>query len=259
VQIGAGHRGRGVGEVPDGVEAAVARGLPSVVQPPDLEVERRVVGRIGVRQVRPHRHDLGGSVRDGLGDGVEQIGPVPGLRAVAGEPGVDLEMQPGRALRLPRSGQHRGEMGAGGHREVDVRADGRGELVVGKVQPGQERSGDARGAQIQRLLDRADTQPRRARCQRGLGDRNGAVAVAVGLDHRHEGGGGCGGPQHADVVPDGGEIDERLGAGSLHTGIFSSAPDTMRASGYKADSCGDWRRARLARDPQTSGGRPRST
>ena len=60
-------------------------------------------------------------------------------------------------------------------------------------------------------------------CKRGPGDGDGAVPVAVRLDHRHQRGAGGRGAQHVDVVPDGGEIDERLGARAVHPRILSSA------------------------------------
>ena len=222
MQVGAGEGGRGVGQVADGVEAAVAGGLPRGVQAGGLLVERGVARRVGVRQVRPDRDDLRGAVGLGLGGGVEQVGPFGGLHAVAGEPGVDLEVQPGRAARLSRARQHGGEVGAGGDGEVDVGGHRGGEVVVGDVQPGEHPDAEPRGAQLQGLLDRADAQPGGARRERGTGDRDGAVPVAVGLDHHHQRGVGCGGAQHVDVVPDGGEIDERLGARAVHPRILSS-------------------------------------
>ena len=153
-----------------GVEAAVAGGLPGGVQAGGLEVERRVVRRVGVREVRPDGDDLRGAVGLGLGGGVEQVGPVGGLHAVAGEPGVDLEVQPGGApgLRAPASTAARWA------REATDRSMSAA-TAAAKSSSGtcsQDSTGAAmpRGAQLERLVDRADAQPGGARRERGLGD-----------------------------------------------------------------------------------------
>ena len=56
------------------------------------------------------------------------------------------------------------------------------------------------------------------------------MAVAVGLDHRHHGGTGRRLTQDPDVVPDGGQIHQRLGPCStrLHVRIMASVPDRSR-------------------------------
>src|SRR6185436_8459786 len=99
--------------------------------------------------------------------------------AVAGEPGIDLEVQPGGLLSVPGGRQHGGQVGAGGDGEVDVGGDGGREVVVGDVQPGQQGDGEARGAQLEGFLDRADAQPRGTRLERRPGDGDGAVPVPV--------------------------------------------------------------------------------
>ena len=70
---------------------------------------------------------------------------------------------------------------------------------VGRTRLGQQkdRSADAGLAKHRAFLDQRHTQPRRSSRERGLTDRDGTVAIAVGLDDRAQLG-----------RPD--EIDERL-------------------------------------------------
>ena len=77
VQVGAGEGGRGVGQVPPrgGAAEARRRRTPGLVEAGGLDVDRRVGGGVGVREVRPDGGDLDLARDPGVLGGVEQLAP----------------------------------------------------------------------------------------------------------------------------------------------------------------------------------------
>ena len=96
-------------------------------------------------------------------------------------------------------------------------------VLTGDAEPAQQRAGVAGGTQRERLVDRRDPEPVGAGLAGRAGDRHHAVAVAVGLDHHHEGGRGAGGGEGADVGPKGLEVDDELGPDGTGRGILRLA------------------------------------
>ena len=146
-----------------------------------------------------------------------QGGQVSQGRARARHAGVNLDVDARGAAHLPGGGADVGEDPRPGHGHVDVGVDGRGEVGGGGGDPREEGrvgTGDPglvqAFAQGEGLGELGNTQPVGAAFQGG--ERNGeqAVPVGVGLDGRELERAGGGGPQDAQVVPDGGQVDDRL-------------------------------------------------
>ena len=136
--------------------------------------------------------------------------PVGGGGAAPAQPGVGLQMDPGRAPGDRRGrGQPRAPVGRSG-RQVHLGGDGLGVVVLGDGHQAQDRLFDAGRAQLERLGHVHDAQPVGAAAHRRPGGRNRAVAVPVGLDHRHHRGGGHVRPQRRDVPGDRAELDASL-------------------------------------------------
>ena len=97
----------------------------------------------------------------GLRGVVEQVRPVGGRGAVAAQPGVDLEVHAGRG---GRPGARRPARRPGARARRRTRSipggDGGREVLVRQVQPRQHGRVDARGAQLERLVERADARAR---------------------------------------------------------------------------------------------------
>ena len=86
---------------------------------------------------------------------------------------------------------------------------GLSQLSTGAASPA-SRSGE-------RLVEAGDAEPGRAVGERGAGDVDGAVAEAVGLDHRHQLAGRAGG-EEPGVRGDGGQVDVQVRPGAVGSG-----------------------------------------
>ncbi|MNX95880.1 hypothetical protein D3C86_1281750 [compost metagenome] len=177
-----------------------------------LELQLGVGGirSLGGRQMAHEAHQL----QVGRGErhprerfGLMQRGPD------AGHAGVDLEVNLGRAaeLRGDRVELAQGLLGA--HHHLKVGGDRRA-VGVGNHQAEQQHGlGEAQRAQAQALGDGRDPQPVRPGPERGARDGHGPVAVAVGLDHRHQVGmRGDPGLEGADVGGDRAQVHLEPGA-----------------------------------------------
>jgi hypothetical protein len=110
--------------------------------------------------------------------------------AEAGHAGVQLQLHGHGAAAA--AGQVLAEQGfphaaEGGH-QLPAQAAAQF-LGLGEVAEHQHRSGDAGAAQLQPFAQGGDPETGRPRLQGGAGHGQGAVAVGVGLDHRHQLGG----------------------------------------------------------------------
>ncbi len=136
-----------------------------------------------VRQVGPDPDDAHDAGAFQLGARADQPGPVLARAAAAMHPRVELEVDAGGPHPV-RSG-HRREVGRAAHRQVD----GVGSRQVGQrrvVQPGEQRSREARPSEFDALADPRDAEPGRPGGEAASRDRHGAVAERIGLDDGHE-------------------------------------------------------------------------
>ena len=174
----------------------------------ELALDRRVPGLVGAGEVAPHAGRLDAVGRAGL---AHEVGPDGVVRAVAREPGVGLELHVRRGPGLAGGGADQAQLPDAVDRDVDRGGDGVAEPVVlgHGPEPGEHRGVDPGGAQRERLLERRRAQPGGAAGQGGASRREDAVAVAVGLDHRHHLGGGAG-PERRHVVTDPVQVDPGL-------------------------------------------------
>ena len=202
-RAGIGQRGRGVGDVPD-LEVApcafgVTHGLPESFQ---LAPHRRVRRLVRVDEVGPHADDPDNTLGLQASGSREQDLPVVAERAVAAEPGVDLEVDAGRA---PQGAGRIGDLGQGPqrrHGQVDVGGDGGREVRTGNMQPGQDRHVDSAVPQRHRLTQLGDSEPRRTATDGSTGAGHQTVPVAVGLDDSHHGGRSGVFAQNLDIAAD---------------------------------------------------------
>ena len=188
VQVGAGERGRGVGEVAEWGRGR-GRGRPASA------AARRaaclsIVGWRGASACARCDHTAttcatpsasafaatSSTSDQSAGCTPLRVSPVSTLRCSrAGLP----------ACRAPASTAARWATGRDG--EVDVGGHRGGEVVVGDVQPGEHPGAASPAARSSRASSSVQTPSQVApAAERGTGDRDGAVAVAVGLDHRHQ-------------------------------------------------------------------------
>src|SRR5919106_650983 len=186
--------------VPGPVAGGLQRGQ-DLLEPLQLFVRGRVAELLRASEVRPDAADLESQPADRLAepDGPLRRQPHPV------HPRVDLDLE-GRAR--PRPGQTL---------EPVVRVAGRREpscqgvpLRAGRrLAEHEDRVLDPRIAQTKTLLDQGHPEPGRPGLQRGPGHGHVAVAVPIGLDHRHELRGGR--LQGAHVLPDRLPVDLRDG------------------------------------------------
>ncbi len=120
--------------------------------------------------------------------------------------GIDLD--PGGHLRVARQGVEQLELLEAVHHQLEARLRGGGELVGAEhAFEQQDAIGESGGAQREAFADPRDGETvgfgQRLRCGHD------AVAVGVGLDHRHHAAVGRGAPDLAEVVAQGGGIDDR--------------------------------------------------
>lgn len=210
MRLGEGEGGRGVGDVPHLRLDALLLGVrDQLAEEGELGGDGGVAGLVGAGEVRPQAGDadLGG----GEG-GLDERGPVGGLAAVAPEPGVGLELDPGDAPGGPSAldGLFQGPHPT--HRHVDVGLDGLAPGPAGRPEPAEHPPADPGRAQRQGLVRGGGADPGGARLDRGPGARHGAVPVRVRLHDGHELRAGGTGAQRTDVGAQGGQID--LGARS---------------------------------------------
>ncbi len=186
-----------------------ARLVDHLLEPRSLDVDDGVIGLVGAREVREDaaQPDVAGPLR--CDDRLEQPRPVVRVHAVAVEPGVHLDRQHRRRSGTARAVHHGGEVPTGGHRQVHPRCDRGREVGVVGVQPRQDRRGDARGAQAQRLGECAHAQFAHPLRQHRAGHLRAAVPVAVGLDDGHDRGVPGAFADHTDVVGEGVVVDGR--------------------------------------------------
>jgi hypothetical protein len=145
-----------------------------------------VLGIVAAREVRPDPGDAHLARRLGRERGGDQVWPGFRRRAPAGEPRVDLELDPGGAPSTPRGGTDLVELGDGVRRHVDVGLD-RGPVVLARHrQPAQERTLVPGLAEGDRFVEDRDSQPVGSCLTCGPRHREHPVAVAVGLDDDHE-------------------------------------------------------------------------
>ncbi len=150
-----------------------------------LRVVRGVVGLVAAGEVGPDAGD--GPVPALLtGAGLADHGrPVGGGGAAAGEAGVDLELEPGRAAGVADPGGDLLELGDGVGGDVDVGGD-RGRVVLPRhAEPAEHPPGVTAPAQDERLVDGGHAEPGGAALAGRPARGQDAVAVAVGLHDRH--------------------------------------------------------------------------
>ena len=162
-------------------------------------------------------------------------------------------MNAGGAAHLSGCGADVGEDPRPGHGHVDVGVNGRGEVGGGGGDPREEgRVGAGDPGLVQPFAqgegfgELGDTQPVGAAFQGGERDGEQAVPVGVGLDGRELERAGGGGPQDAQVVPDGGQVDNRLRRVSPSFTVF------VRGSHSPSISREPERAARLRPSPPAS-------
>ena len=226
-----------------------------LLEDPHLGADRRVGGRVGVGHVAPQPDDArrrpSACARAAA---ATSAGQSVGRRALAGEPGVDLEVHAGGAAGGAGGGDHLGQAPVG----VRPRPRRRRSSAAAKSVPGpcsQASTGAVTpaGAQRQRLVEDGDPEGVRAAGEDGAGGRDQPVAVAVGLDHRHQ---RAADPlaQHRGVGGDRVEVDDDLGAG----GCGSSRPRVSQAGAPGPRAPGrSPPGSRRTRSPATSGPRSR--
>ena len=203
-----------------------------------LGVVGRVVGLVAAREVGPDAGHPPPTLGLACAGGLHEVWPVVEGRSAAGQPGVDLELEPGRSAA--HGGADLVELGGGVGGDVDVRLDGGAPVVPGHRQPAQDAARVARRAQPQSLVDGGDPEPGgtgRAGCGGGLEH---AVAVAVGLDHDHHVGpvGGDQVAQGADVGPDRGEVHHDLGTAAHGAQCPIPAPADRGRPGRSGEKVG---------------------
>ncbi len=155
--------------------------------------------------------------------------------AAAGQPGVDLELDAGEGVRVAAGGGAPGarrppgvELGDRVGADVDAAGHGGREVVAGDGQPAQQRAGVAGGAERQRLVEGGDASHSAPASRAARADREQAVAVAVGLDHRHQRHAGGRARSTRDVVPHGREVDHDLARAEVAgPGVMSDHPSTV--------------------------------
>ena len=207
-----GQRARGVGDVPDlGGDARFLGLRDRVGEHGELGGDRRVSGQVGAGEVGPQAHHPEPSGGLGGQRGLNHGGPVRGGGPAAAEPGVGLEMQPGRDAGPNRRLRHPGHHRHRGGGDVNARADCVGGLADGHQ--AQHRDGDPGRAQRERLGQVGGAEPGRAARQCGPGGRDHAVAVPVCLDHRHDLTAADALAQRHHVAGDRTEVDVRLPVG----------------------------------------------
>ena len=136
-------------------------------------------------------------------------GPVRAGGSAAAQPGIGLEVQPGRDPGAGRRvGRTRPSVRGRAGGDVDARADGVGGFADGHQ--AQHRGGDPGRPQRQRLGQVGGAEPARAAGQRGPGRGDHAVPVPVRLDHGHHLAAADMLPQRRDVAADRGQVDDRL-------------------------------------------------
>ena len=113
----------------------------ALAEPFQLPGNSRVPRIIGIGEVAPDadRGDLTACLR--LGRGGDEIGPIVDVCAIAGQPGVDLQVHVCPLAGIPRGGQHRVQGPRAADAQVDAGADGLGDShgLARAPQPGQNR------------------------------------------------------------------------------------------------------------------------
>ena len=122
-------------------------------------------------------------------------------------------------------------------------ATGRSRSVAGQHQPAEQRTDVPGLAQLERLVDRRDSDPLGTALAGGAGGFDHAVAVAVGLDHRDQRYADQL-AKHAHVVPDRRQVDDDLGE--------RAAVEVSRLVGHGSDSP-------IRRSGRTTAGSARAT
>ena len=185
----------------------------------------RQVLLVAAGEVGVHALDVDVAGRQGR---LDHLAAVPRV-AESGHAGVDLQVHdgppPDRRRRLVDAGQPPRRGGG----QDDAGLDERGQLVVGEAAQHHEGRLHARGPQGQGLLRVRDGEPRRARADRGLGDRHQAVAVGVGLHDRHDGRRRHVPGDGLQVAAVGAEVDDgvrRSEHGAAHGATSDTAPLT---------------------------------
>src|SRR5699024_9478238 len=155
---------------------------------------------------------------------------------VASQPGVELEVEPGRDARALGGGgqtveavdRRDADLDAGPHRLVEV--SGR------SVEPGEDLGLVAeQAAQLQGFGDRGHTEFAPPGREEGGSDEVDAMAVGIGLDDASEAGGGESGGQHCGIVAQGRLVDLRPDQGRGDGGRChrTSVPPPRLTGGYR--------------------------
>src|SRR5699024_5176089 len=160
---------------------------------------------------------------------------------VASQPGVDLEVEPGRDARALGGGgqtveavdRRDADLDAGPHRLVEV--SGR------SVEPGEDLGLVAeQAAQLQGFGDRGHTEFAPPGREEGRSDEVDAMAVGIGLDDASEAGGGESGGQHCGIVAQGRLVDLRpdQGLGNVERCHWTRVPPTPLTGVYRDPAAG---------------------
>ena len=157
----------------------------ALVQARDLLVDDGIAGVVGVREMRHQARDLDQPASRGRNQALEDVRPVLEEDAGTIEAGVEFGGHARPAARAARGLEHRVQVGGAGDGEVDAGLHGGADIVGRLIEPGQDLGVDPRRPQLERLGDRGDAQRGGAPAQRGQRDRDGAMAVRVGLHHGH--------------------------------------------------------------------------
>jgi hypothetical protein len=211
--------GGGVRGVQHETRAAPAQRQRPCLEALELLTEERVTRLVGGGEVRHRAREL-----DAVG-GRHGLGHARGLCGVARPqaPHAGIELDVHAPAAAGRHGGHEllapgDDIGSGGERRVEL---------VGAHCAHDEQSGvDPGSAQRRRLAGGGHRQPRSTAGERRPGGLLGAVAVAVGLDHRAQlGAGGELAPQPCDIALDGGHVDpgQRPHCGHRSSRVSASA------------------------------------
>ena len=180
-----------------------------------LMTHGRVVGLVGIREVRPQPDDSHHSLGLEHPGCRDQVGEVRCVRAVSAQAGVDLDVDPGGAAQFAGGGGHLVQGPRRGHRDVDVAEDRTRVVGAGHMQPAEQRSLDPAVPQRDRLGEQRRAEPAGAAAPRGPRARHQPVPVRVGLDHREQVGGGGVLAQDPHIGLDRAQVDVCRGRGAV--------------------------------------------
>ena len=186
MRVGTGQRRRGVGQMPDlGVNTGVLGDRQGHPEGGELVVGFGPLGFVGDGEVGEDAHDPQEAPVLVLHGFAHEPVPVRDGCAVAAQSGVDLQVDACRTFLFAGRRNNPLQLPAGAP-DVDPGGHCGGEVALAGVQPGEHWGFDPGRAQGQGLGDVGDAQPAGPGAEGRAGNGDGAMAVRVGLNHRHD-------------------------------------------------------------------------